>query len=481
MPHEYIPSVPFGSTTASRSVSPSVTPGSTSAHSGVMHHISTPLQTYGIRSTVAVTAMNMPSSRQGLNNYTSMSQLAGRSMASNGSSAANYRFPATFTETTTCTISNRGQAVPSQSDNAKRMKLDAMHWDHFTAPALPNSNTTQQQHCVTQHPVNATPVSLPPPPVTTHSIPQRPFQFTIPVPSDTRSAAQHPVFTTEVSLPSPPVTTHSIPQRPFQFTIPAPSDTPSAAQHPLYTTPVIPTAPNVTRNIVRASPFFPPPATVQRQRPRGKEFAHNSARNVDDGTGSSPNDRLQIRAGPGIEKETELIERNRVSFYSLPPDKKRDILRKINEQAPRLIYHCFLPPLPQMDSAPKWCYCGYCRTDWDEQYKSKEYCCNKKPCITKSDEFLSLSFNSENIGTNIPLYSYYKVLPKVEFSDSKFRYQGYRSFILYQFGELGKNVRESPPSCVKSALRYKFPSTDGKYTGFRDPKKDHQIGINSEN
>ncbi len=371
-----------------------------------------------------------------LDNYAPMSQLSANYRMPNSISSASYSIPVSYGMTSTNT-----QAVPSQSYNAKRMRLDARQGTQFIPTDASNS---------------ALPMGT-----------QPRFQFTTPVPPNTSrviGVSQRPTFTMPV-----------IPRLPQNAALTPPSTGSQQEnvlpQQPVYTVPVIQPASLSTSNIVCAAPFFPPQATVRRQGPLGKPYAHNSARNVNDDSGSSPNAQMLLRADPEIQKEKDLMERNRVRLNSLNPAEKREILGKINAKSPRLIYHVFLPPLPQIEVVPKFCYCGLCRTDWIESNKSKEYCCNRRPCITQSDEFLSLCFNSENIGGSIPLYSYYKAVPNIEFSDSKFRYQAYRSFILYQFGKLGKNVREPPPSRVKSALRYKFLSKDGKYTGFIDVKK----------
>ncbi len=153
-------------------------------------------------------------------------------------------------------------------------------------------------------------------------------------------------------------------------------------------------------------------------------------------------------------------------------EQKRDVLRYISNKAPRLIYHVFCEKLPTLDHAPKYCICGFCRDDFEEENSSKNFCCNMQHCITKTTEFMTLCLNSENIGAAMPIYAFYKALDDVEFKATKFRNQSFRNFVLFQMGKLGKNMRESPPACVKTAIRYKFPVLSGqKYKGYVEKKK----------
>ena len=51
---------------------------------------------------------------------------------------------------------------------------------------------------------------------------------------------------------------------------------------------------------------------------------------------------------------------------------------------------------------------------------------------------------------------------------SSVRKQIYREYVRTEFGPLGPGVRREIPMCVVTAIRAFFPSSDGKYMGFRD-------------
>ncbi len=47
----------------------------------------------------------------------------------------------------------------------------------------------------------------------------------------------------------------------------------------------------------------------------------------------------------------------------------------------------------------------------------------------------------------------------------KYRYTAYRNLVLWAWGRVGKHNRIPLPSCVLSAIRERYPSADGQYTG----------------
>jgi hypothetical protein len=50
--------------------------------------------------------------------------------------------------------------------------------------------------------------------------------------------------------------------------------------------------------------------------------------------------------------------------------------------------------------------------------------------------------------------------------NNHFRYHGYRNYISFIHGHLGKHRRLVIPVCVTKHLRHRFPDPKGEYTGF---------------
>ncbi|XP_077501402.1 P2X purinoceptor 7-like [Amblyomma americanum] len=53
--------------------------------------------------------------------------------------------------------------------------------------------------------------------------------------------------------------------------------------------------------------------------------------------------------------------------------------------------------------------------------------------------------------------------------NKRMRYAAYRQFVYLVWKRLGRHKREILPSCVLSAVRKKYLSADGSYTGFKHP------------
>ena len=51
--------------------------------------------------------------------------------------------------------------------------------------------------------------------------------------------------------------------------------------------------------------------------------------------------------------------------------------------------------------------------------------------------------------------------------NNNFRHAAYRQFVLWRFGHVGSGNRVVIPSCVVWAVRDRYPSADGTYTGFK--------------
>ena len=115
-------------------------------------------------------------------------------------------------------------------------------------------------------------------------------------------------------------------------------------------------------------------------------------------------------------------------------------------------------PPPIQGEKPEWCKCGNCR----DMPKSKNICCRKANCVTKSDEF------------NLHCLDYRFLTARTEntfFKDPKAINAMYRRTAYRQWARLlvrDKERREHHTSCVLAAIRNRFPSPDGEYVGFKE-------------
>ncbi len=149
----------------------------------------------------------------------------------------------------------------------------------------------------------------------------------------------------------------------------------------------------------------------------------------------------------------------------------RSLLKRIIELDSRQFYHAFCKPLPELEFASTYCVCGFCRDDMREKHPSKKFCCGEIPCVTTSSHFRAFCLNSSVIQSSMPQYAFYHAEREVEYKSSKFRNTAFRHFVLWKFGKLGKYIRQCPPTCVRVAIRYKFPSINGEYNGFEATPK----------
>ncbi|KAK3086150.1 hypothetical protein FSP39_014353 [Pinctada imbricata] len=112
---------------------------------------------------------------------------------------------------------------------------------------------------------------------------------------------------------------------------------------------------------------------------------------------------------------------------------------------------------------PNWCVCGRCSVLETERMN---ICCKKENCVTKTNIFKDMCLN-ENVIEIAGILNYCELFhDSPSFKQSHYRNQSYRFYVLWQYGKLGKGNRVCPPACVVSAIRSKFPSVDGSYSGY---------------
>ena len=121
-------------------------------------------------------------------------------------------------------------------------------------------------------------------------------------------------------------------------------------------------------------------------------------------------------------------------------------------------------PKQSNNSTPSWCICGKCRL---MPSPDENKCCRQRPCVTQQPAFENIVLDREAL--SVAIVGRTDVLvDRSDFSNEGYRFAAYRQFILWQNGYLGRGNRRVVPSCAIWAIRDKYPSHDGVYTGFKE-------------
>ena len=122
-------------------------------------------------------------------------------------------------------------------------------------------------------------------------------------------------------------------------------------------------------------------------------------------------------------------------------------------------------PQPGGSEVPPWCNCGNCRV-MPTQLENKCCCTRKLPCMSTTPLFQQLVLDGNVL--DIAMRYREDVLALDDHRNNEnFRHMAYRQYILWQHGRLGQgNHRVVPSSCVL-AIRSRYPSPNGVYTGYR--------------
>lgn len=95
-------------------------------------------------------------------------------------------------------------------------------------------------------------------------------------------------------------------------------------------------------------------------------------------------------------------------------------------------------------------------------------CCARVPhqCITTTPLFPVLILDGNVLDIAMRYREDMMALNNTRNNES-FRHAAYRQFVLWQHGRLGKGNRRVVPSCCVLAIRARYPSPNGIYTGYR--------------
>lgn len=122
-------------------------------------------------------------------------------------------------------------------------------------------------------------------------------------------------------------------------------------------------------------------------------------------------------------------------------------------------------PEPPNEEVPDWCNCLNCRPmPTPEENK----CCTRarRPCITTNPLFAQLVLDANVLDIAMRYREDVLVLEHPR-NNENFRHAAYRQYVLWQHGRLGQGNRRVIPSCCVLAIRVRYPSPNGIYTGFR--------------
>lgn len=105
-------------------------------------------------------------------------------------------------------------------------------------------------------------------------------------------------------------------------------------------------------------------------------------------------------------------------------------------------------------NGPRWCICHNCI---NMPTPDENKCCQRRECITSYELFHNLCIDRHVLELAIRARCDIRVEP-LDFSMASFRKAGYRQFILWEHGYLGKGNRRVIPSCAVKKIRAQYPA-----------------------
>ena len=122
-------------------------------------------------------------------------------------------------------------------------------------------------------------------------------------------------------------------------------------------------------------------------------------------------------------------------------------------------------PQPGESEVPPWCNCGNCRV-MPTQLENKCCCARKLPCMSTTPLFQQLVLDGNVLDIAMRYREDVLALDHPR-NNENFRHTAYRQYVLWQHGRLGQGNRRVVPSCCVLAIRSRYPSPNGVYTGYR--------------
>ncbi len=147
----------------------------------------------------------------------------------------------------------------------------------------------------------------------------------------------------------------------------------------------------------------------------------------------------------------ELLRRQPAAFADL-----------VNGELPGVDQH---QPDDPTNDRPEWCQCGHCVV-MPTQEENK--CCTRvrRPCISRCNLFGQLVLDG-NVLEIAMRYREDVLVLNNDRNNEHFQHAAYRQYVLWQHGRLGRGNRRVVPSCCVVAIRTRYPSPNGVYTGYK--------------
>ena len=124
------------------------------------------------------------------------------------------------------------------------------------------------------------------------------------------------------------------------------------------------------------------------------------------------------------------------------------------------------------------CKCGHCEI---MPTITESICCHDIPevlarmeeefsevegkCITEHEGFDPVCLNPHTLRTAYFAYRQQYNVNRNDALHERYRYTGYRQFVRWCWGYLGKDIVVTLPACVVITIRKTYPSADGSYKG----------------
>ena len=119
---------------------------------------------------------------------------------------------------------------------------------------------------------------------------------------------------------------------------------------------------------------------------------------------------------------------------------------------------------PTADDTPDWCNCGLCHV-MPTQEENKCCCRTKMPCMSRTALFQQLVLDGNVLDLAMRYREDVLVMEHPQ-NNENFRHAAYRQYVFWQHGRLGQGNLRVVPSCCVIAIRTRYPSPNGIYTGF---------------
>ena len=122
------------------------------------------------------------------------------------------------------------------------------------------------------------------------------------------------------------------------------------------------------------------------------------------------------------------------------------------------------PPVPPASEKPNWCICSKCR---EMPTQKERKCCKRRTYLSMDQIFYEVCLNGTTL--EVAVNSRCDIRVDIPSFDRKtLRHTAYRQFVMWRHGPLGAGNRVVIPSRCVWAIRMKYPSSDVRYTGYRD-------------